>query len=162
MYHKNGEAEREFLNADRRIWGKREENCRIFANNKHSSEKIKVSKYSYNMNSDIQSVNSSFVLYQDDNGITNINVRFDNNDVWLFQQQIASLFDTTQQNVSQHISAIVEEGELPREATHKNFLLVRQEGSRSVKRQKEMLQYESDFDRATKELAARNKDNLKK
>jgi hypothetical protein len=64
------------------------------------------------MKNEIQPVNSSFVLYQDDNGITNVNVRFDDKDVWLFQQQIALLFDTTQQNVSQHINAIVEEGEL--------------------------------------------------
>ena len=75
---------------------------------------------------------SSFVLYQDDNGITNVNVRFDGQDVWLFQQQIAILFDTTQQNISQHINAIIEEGELQKEATHKNFLLVRREGNRDV------------------------------
>ncbi|GHV23625.1 hypothetical protein FACS189428_7370 [Clostridia bacterium] len=45
------------------------------------------------------------------------------------------MFDTTQQNVSQHISSIVEEGELLKESTHKDFLLVRQEGNRSVKGQ---------------------------
>ena len=45
------------------------------------------------------------------------------------------MFDTTQQNVSQHINAIIEEGELQKEATHKNFLLVRREGNRNVKRQ---------------------------
>lgn len=88
------------------------------------------------MNNDkIQSTNSQFILYQDDNGVTNVNVRFDGEDVWLSQQQIAILFDTTQQNVSQHINSIVEEGELSKPATHKDFLLVRQEGSRSVKRQ---------------------------
>jgi len=75
-----------------------------------------------------------FLLYQDDNGITNINVRFENEDIWLAQQQIAELFDTTQQNISQHINGIIEERELTKEATHKNFLLVRQEGNRSVKR----------------------------
>jgi hypothetical protein len=78
---------------------------------------------------------SQFLLYQDDNGVTNVNVRFDGTDVWLAQAQIALLFDTTQQNVSQHINAVIEEGELPREATHKNFLLVRREGRRSVQRQ---------------------------
>lgn len=75
-----------------------------------------------------------FLLYQDDNGVTNVNVRFDGTDVWLTQQQIAVLFDTTQQNISQHIASILAEGELAREATHNNFLLVRQEGRRSVKR----------------------------
>ncbi len=86
-------------------------------------------------NDKIQQTNSQFVLYQDDNGITNVNVRFDGQDVWLSQQQIALLFDTTQQNISLHISSIVDEGELSKEATHKYFLLVRQEGNRSVKRQ---------------------------
>lgn len=79
--------------------------------------------------------NSHFLLYQDDNGVTNVNVLFDDSDVWLAQPQIALLFDTTQQNVSQHINAIVEEGELSRTSTHKNFLLVRREGTRSVRRQ---------------------------
>jgi hypothetical protein len=78
---------------------------------------------------------SDFLIYQDDNGIANVSVRFEGENIWLFQQQIAMLFDTTQQNVSQHINAIIEEDELTKEATHKNFLLVRQEGKRSVKRQ---------------------------
>lgn len=86
-------------------------------------------------NNNSQQTNSQFILYQDDNGVTNVNVRFDDKDVWLSQQQIALLFDTTQQNVSLHINSIINEGELLKESTHKNFLLVRQEGKRSVKRQ---------------------------
>ena len=86
-------------------------------------------------NNQLQPTNSQFILYQDDNGITNVNVRFDGDDVWLAQQHIAMLFDTTQQNVSLHVNSILDEGELFKEATHKFFLLVRQEGSRSVKRQ---------------------------
>ncbi|MDR1881428.1 MAG: virulence RhuM family protein [Prevotella sp.] len=86
-------------------------------------------------NDKTQPTNSQFVLYQDDNGITNVNVRFDGSDVWLSQQQIAQLFDTTQQNISLHINSILDDGELPKEAIHKYFLLVRQEGNRSVKRQ---------------------------
>ncbi len=82
-----------------------------------------------------QPTNSQFILYQDDNGVTNVNVRFDGQDVWLSQQQIAMLFDTTQQNISLHINSILDDGELSKDATHKYFLLVRQEGSRSVKRQ---------------------------
>ena len=82
-------------------------------------------------NNKLQPTNSQFVLYQDDNGVTNVNVRFDGQDVWLSQQQIAMLFDTTQQNVSLHINGIIDEGELSKEATHKYFLLVRQEGNRS-------------------------------
>jgi hypothetical protein len=80
-------------------------------------------------NNQLQPTNSQFILYQDDNGITNVNVRFDGEDVWLSQPQIVMLFDTTQQNISQHINCIIEEGELLKEATHKNFLLVRQEGN---------------------------------
>lgn len=83
----------------------------------------------------IQPTNSQFILYQDDNGIINVNVRFDGTDVWLSQQQIAQLFDTSQQNISLHINSILSESELLKEATHKYFLLVRQEGNRSVKRQ---------------------------
>ena len=86
-------------------------------------------------NDKAQPTNSQFGLYQDDNGITNVNVRFDGTDVWLSQQQIAQLFDTSQQNISLHISSILDEGELSKEATHKYFLLVRKEGNRSVKRQ---------------------------
>ncbi len=86
-------------------------------------------------NDKIQPTNSQFVLYQDDNGVTNVNVRFDGQDVWLSQQQIAMLFDTTQQNISLHINSILSEGELSKESTHKDFLLVRTEGYRSVKRQ---------------------------
>ncbi|TLP94176.1 cytochrome C biogenesis protein CycH, partial [Nesterenkonia salmonea] len=54
--------------------------------------------------------------------------------VWLTQQQIAELFNTTQQNISMHVQHIVDEGELPAEATHKDFLLVRREGAREVSR----------------------------
>ncbi len=86
-------------------------------------------------NNKIQPIKSQFVLYQDDNGVTNVNVRFDGQDVWLSQQQIALLFDTTQQNISLHINSILSEGELSKEATNKDFLLVRNEGNRSVKRQ---------------------------
>jgi hypothetical protein len=82
-------------------------------------------------NDNPQPSNSQFILYQDDNGVTNINVRFEDEDVWLSQQQISLLFDTTQQNISLHINSILNEGELLKEATHKYFLLVRQEGNDS-------------------------------
>ena len=81
----------------------------------------------------IQPVNNQIVLYQGDNGVANVNVCFDGQDVRLSQQQIALLYNTTQQNIRLHINGILDEGELLKEATHKYFLLVRQEGSRSVK-----------------------------
>ena len=77
---------------------------------------------------------SQFLIYQDDNGITNVHVRFDGADVWLAQPQIASLFDTTRENVVQHIGNIYAEGELAEARTCKKFLQVQTEGTRSVKR----------------------------
>jgi len=85
-------------------------------------------------NNQLQPANSQFILYQDDNGVTNVNVRFDGKDVWLSQQQIALLFDTTRENVVQHIRNIFQEAELQEERTCKNFLQVQMEGNRSVKR----------------------------
>jgi hypothetical protein len=61
-------------------------------------------------------------------------VRFEGETVWLTQQLMAELFDTTQQNISLHLQNVFAEGELSMEATHKDFLLVRQEGNRKVQR----------------------------
>lgn len=77
---------------------------------------------------------NNVIIYQDDNGITRVSVRFSDEDLWLTQNQIAELYDTTQQNISQHIDGIYNDGELDYEATHKKFLLVRSEGTRQVKR----------------------------
>lgn len=75
-----------------------------------------------------------FLLYQAEDGELKIDVRFENESVWLTQQLMAELFQTTQQNISQHILAIYEDEELAPEATHKKFLSVRTEGKREVKR----------------------------
>lgn len=77
---------------------------------------------------------NNVVIYQDENGIIRVSVLFADEDLWLTQTQIAELYDTTQQNISQHIESIYNDGELDRPATHKKFLLVRQEGARMVKR----------------------------
>ena len=82
----------------------------------------------------IKPTNSRFILYQDDNGVTNVNVRFDDSDFWLSQQQIAMLFDTSRENIVQHIKNIYQEAELEEVRTCKKFLQVQTEGSRSVKR----------------------------
>jgi len=74
------------------------------------------------------------LLYQADDGRIRLDVRLQNETVWLTQPLMAELFQTTQQNVSQHIHNIYEEDELHQEATHKKFLSVRQEGSRQVQR----------------------------
>lgn len=77
----------------------------------------------------------SFLIYQDDNGISNVTVRFEGEDVWLTAEQLQVLFQASQQDVNHHIQQIYGDGELAREATHKKYLLVRTEGTRSVKRQ---------------------------
>ena len=77
---------------------------------------------------------NNIVIYQDENGVTKVSVRFSDEDIWLTQNQLAELYDTTQQNISQHIDGIYKDGELDYEATHKKFLLVRSEGTRKVKR----------------------------
>lgn len=78
--------------------------------------------------------NEAFLIYQDENGLAQVNVRFDGEDVWLTVEQIMELFDASQQDVSYHINQIYTDGEQDPERTHKKFLLVRQEGNRSVKR----------------------------
>ena len=75
---------------------------------------------------------NNIILYQDENGLTRVDVRFAH--VWLNQEQLAEIYCTTQQNISSHIRNIYADGELSQEATHKKFLLVRQEGSRQVNR----------------------------
>lgn len=77
---------------------------------------------------------NTILIYQDENEITKISVRFADEDLWLSQNQLAEIYDTTQQNISQHIEGIYQDKELDKEATNKKFLLVRTEGTRQVKR----------------------------
>ena len=77
---------------------------------------------------------NKIILYQDDNEITRVSVRFADEDLWLTQSQLAEIYDTSQQNISQHIDNIYKDGKLiAEEATNKKFLLVRQEGNRQVR-----------------------------
>lgn len=78
---------------------------------------------------------NKLILFKDNDGKVSVNVRFAEEDVWLTQEQLAQIYATTQQNVSQHVKSIYADQELTDEATHKKFLLVRQEGSRQVKRE---------------------------
>lgn len=77
---------------------------------------------------------SHFLVYQAEDGTFKIDVRLEEDTVWLTQPLMAELFQTSQQNISHHIRMIYEEGELIPEATHKNYLSVRQEGTRKVQR----------------------------
>ena len=70
---------------------------------------------------------NTILIYQDENEITKISVRFADEDLWLTQNQLAEIYDTTQQHISQHIEGIYQDKELDRKATNKKFLLVRTE-----------------------------------
>ena len=77
---------------------------------------------------------NKLILYKDDEGKVSVNTRFADEDVWLTQDQLAEIYQTTQENISMHISNIYADGELEKEGTYKKFLLVRQEGKRKVRR----------------------------
>ena len=74
------------------------------------------------------------LLYQTEDGRTRIECRFENNTIWLSQVLMADLFQTTVPNINLHIKNILSEGELAKEATIKNYLIVRPEGAREVRR----------------------------
>ena len=76
---------------------------------------------------------NEIILYQPNEAIK-LEVRLDDETVWLTQAQMAELFETTSQNVTMHIRNVYKEGELYMESTCKDFLQVRFEGSRQVKR----------------------------
>ena len=82
-------------------------------------------------NTELVNRNQAFLIYQDDNGIARVNVRFEGEDVWLMQEQMMDLFDASQQDVSYHIGQIYKEGEQDPERTLQKFLLVRQSYSAS-------------------------------
>lgn len=77
---------------------------------------------------------SQIIIYKAEDGQTKIDVRFDGETVWLTQNALAELFQTTKQNISLHIINIFKEDELRHEATVKHYLTVRKEGSREVSR----------------------------
>lgn len=86
---------------------------------------------------------NKIILYQDDNEITRVSVRFADEDLWLTQNQLAEIYSTTKQNISQHIDNILNDGELDANRTVKDFLTVRQEGKRQV--QRSVLHYNLDM-----------------
>lgn len=80
---------------------------------------------------------SEIVLYQTEDGQTRIQCRFEDGSIWLPQRLIAELFQVTVPTVNEHLSGIYADGELPREATIRNFRIVRLEGPREVAREVE-------------------------
>ena len=75
------------------------------------------------------------LIYQTENGQTNIEVKIEDDTVWLTQQQMSELFQTSRTNVVEHIKHIYEESELDEISTCRNFRQVRKEGNREVTRQ---------------------------
>ena len=86
---------------------------------------------------------NKIILYRDDDEITRVSVRFADEDLWLTQNQLAEIYCTTKQNISQHIDSILNDGELDSNRTVKDFLTVRQEGKRQV--QRSVLHYNLDM-----------------
>lgn len=77
---------------------------------------------------------SQFIIYQTEDGQTKLDVRFQNETVWLTQQLMAELFQTSTDNISLHLKNIYSEGELQETATTEDYSVVRQEGERQVTR----------------------------
>ena len=74
------------------------------------------------------------LLYQSEDGTVKIDVRMENETVWLSQKSMAELFQTTVPNINIHLKNIFDEGELDPNRTIKDFLIVRLEGKREVNR----------------------------
>jgi len=77
---------------------------------------------------------AEFLLYRTEDGRARVEVRFDGETAWLTQAGLAELFQTTPQNITQHIAAIYAERELEEAPTCKSHLQVRREGPRDVRR----------------------------
>lgn len=82
-----------------------------------------------------QDNNGNIIIYQSDDGKTHIEVRLENETLWLTQQQMADLYQTSRTNVVEHIKHIYEEGELDEGSTCRKFRQVRNEGKKQVERE---------------------------
>ena len=88
-------------------------------------------------NQQIRNSTAEFLIFAMQGDAEGIEVRLEDDTVWLTQQMLAELYGTTKQNISLHILNIYEEEELSRESTVKEFLTVRNEGNRKVNRRLE-------------------------
>lgn len=75
------------------------------------------------------------VIYQSDDGNVKLDAKLEDESIWLTQQMMSELFETTAQNINMHIKNIYKERELDEKATIKNFLIVRKEGKRTISRE---------------------------
>lgn len=77
----------------------------------------------------------NIIIYNTDDGAASVKLYANDGTVWMTQAQMAELFQCTRPNVNAHLQTIYKDGELDEKATCKKFLQVRQEGTRSVKRE---------------------------
>lgn len=80
-------------------------------------------------------MNSEILIYQNPDGNIKIDVRLDEETVWLTQEQMATLFGKGRSTITEHIANVFEEGELEQNRTCRKFRQVRQEGNREVERE---------------------------
>lgn len=78
---------------------------------------------------------NQIIIYQSEDGETRIDVKFTGDTVWLSQQQMAELFQTSRSNVVEHLQHIYDDNELDEISTCRNFRQVRMEGTRQVSRE---------------------------
>lgn len=78
----------------------------------------------------MENQNSQIIIYKAENGQIKIDVRFENESVWLTQNALAKLFQTTKQNISFHIKNVFEEGELQLNSVVKNYLTTAADGKK--------------------------------
>jgi len=78
---------------------------------------------------------NQFIIFKTEDDKISIDVRFESETVWLTQQQLAELFQSSRTNIVEHIKHIFEEGELNEKATCRNFRQVQKEGNREVSRE---------------------------
>jgi hypothetical protein len=83
---------------------------------------------------DFSEIRSEILIYQTENGRTCIDVRLEDETVWLSQKLMAELFQKDVRTINEHIKNIYHEGELGPEATIRKFRIVRTEGARQVTR----------------------------
>lgn len=81
-----------------------------------------------------ETIEMELVKFRADDGEIDLNFDFNSDTVWATYGQMAALFGCTEANVIQHVTALYESGEVAREATTKNILVVREEGKRTVRR----------------------------
>lgn len=74
------------------------------------------------------------IIYTSEDGTISLDTKLENDTIWLTQDMIVTLFNSSKANISEHISHIFQEEELDRESTVRNFRTVRKEGSRNVSR----------------------------